>query len=73
MLTHPPTVASAEYTRHIALRSCRELELAIIEPRFNDSPKEHAQRLARVQAELSKAIDQLNNAAGEEMRHIGDS
>jgi len=69
----PPNVASAEYTRHIALRCGRELEQVINEPGFNDSPKEHAQRLARVQAELSKAIAQLNNAAGEEMRHFGES
>jgi len=34
---------------------------------------EHAQRLARVQSELSKAIEQLNNAAGEEMQHFGNS
>ena len=69
----PPEVASAEYTRHIALRCGRELEQIINNPRFNDSPKEHAQRFARVQTELSKAVDQLNNAAGEEMRHFGNS
>ncbi len=72
-LADAPNVAAAEYTRHIALRCGREFEQVINEPRFNDSPKEHAQRLARVQTELNKAIEQLNNAAGEEMRHFGDS
>lgn len=69
----PPPIASAEYSRHIALRCGRELEEIINNPRFNDSPMEHAQRLARVQSELSKAIEQLNNAAGEEMQHFGNS
>ncbi len=69
----PPEIASAEYTRHIALRCGRELAEIINNPRFHDSPKEHAQSLARVQSELSKAIEQLNNAAGEEMRHFGNS
>jgi len=69
----PPAVASAEYARHIALRCGRKLEQIINNPRFNESPKEHAQRLASVQSELGKAIEQLNNAAGEEMRHFGNS
>ena len=69
----PPEVASAEYARHIALRCGRELEEIINNPAFNDSPQQHAQRLARVQSELGKAVEQLNNAAGEEMRHFGNS
>jgi hypothetical protein len=69
----PPAVISAEYARHIALRCGRELEQIINNPRYGDSPVQHAQRLARVQSELSKAVEQLNSAAGEEMRHFGNS
>ncbi|NKB75460.1 MAG: hypothetical protein GKR96_00090 [Gammaproteobacteria bacterium] len=69
----PPNIASAEYARHIALRCSRQLEQFINEPRFSDSPKKHAQGLSLVQTELNKAIEQLNNADGEEMRHFGES
>lgn len=68
----PPAVASAEYTRHIALRCARELESLINEPRFDHSPAEHAQRLGRVRAELDAAVAQLESAGGEALQHFGD-
>jgi len=67
------SVASAEYARHIALRCGRELEEIINRPGFGDSPTEHAKRFARVQSELAAAVEQLNDAAGEEMRHFGNT
>lgn len=66
-----PEVASAEYARHVALRCTRELAQVINKPNFSDSAEAHANQLARVREELNQAIEQLNNAAGEEMRHFG--
>lgn len=68
----PAPVASAEYARHVALRCCRDLEQCINRPDFEASAAEQSRRLAKVRAELDAAIQQLDNAEGEQMRHFGN-
>lgn len=68
----PAAVVAAEYGRHVGLRCARRLAPLINSPSFDLGPRGTAARLRRARAELDQAIELLESAGSEEMRHFGD-
>jgi len=68
----PPAVVAAEYARHIGLRCVRKLESVINTPAFQLNPRQQAAYLQSIRHELDSAIQHLENAETEAMRHFGD-
>ena len=68
----PNGIVGAEYLRHVGLRCTQLLAPAINTPAFDHSLDDHTNILRLARAELDAAIENLEHAQNETMRHFGD-
>ena len=68
----PVPIATAEYSRHVALHARRMIDEMVRETRFDEDRAFHAGQLRHLATILNKAVTDIEVAENAEMEHFGD-
>lgn len=68
----PVPIATAEYSRHVALHTRRAIDETIADIPFDKDKAFYADQLRRLSAILTKAVQDIDKADTAEMEHFGD-